>query len=121
MGLLAWISDMKSWMGGQIGQTRDSSWELSNLLSFDGGKGHEATSVIVEKMFFCQPGNVVGYALDFSVVSVKGGDLVGCVSWQVGALDLGEVQGTIDGIERKFVGEILQDLMELLQVVAKNG
>lgn len=111
-GLLAWISDMKSWMAGEIGHARDSSWEFSNLMAFDGGNG----PITVEQMFFCQAANVVGQPVQFNVISVKGGDLAICASWQIGAIGLDRTdKASVEDNERKFVAEVLQDVGKLMK------
>lgn len=117
VGLLAWISNMKTWMEGQLGHMGDSSWQLSNLMAFDGGKD----PITVEKMFFCQPADVVGMPIDFNTVSVKGGDLVICAVWQPGAIGLDKANETsVEENERKFVVEILLELKTRLRLVAEN-
>lgn len=117
VGLLAWISNMKTWMGGQLGHTRDASWQLSNLMAFDGGQ----KAITIEKMYFCQPADVVGQPIDFNTVSVKGGDLVICAVWQPGSLGLdGSDERGVEENERELVVEILQDLKSRLRLIAES-
>ncbi|KAK5064419.1 hypothetical protein LTR84_000252 [Exophiala bonariae] len=90
IGLLPYVSDMRSWTLSKVGGSRDCSYEVSNLTSFRPvSPGGRATIV---KMVFCQPASVTGAPLSFNVVSVANGPLSIAVSWQLGALgfDAGE-------------------------------
>jgi len=121
IGLLSWISNFDSWMQGQLGKSRDGSWQLSNLMSFDGKLETGDDAVAVEKMFFCQPAHAVGEPLDFNVISTKGGDLVICTGWQVGAIGLeGKAKTGVEVIEREFVRNVLRDLERHLLVMAEE-
>ncbi|KAJ5748440.1 alcohol acetyltransferase [Penicillium nucicola] len=97
IGLLRYAPSIRGWMLGKIGLQRDSSYELSNLLAFDGGVGDDCK---ISKMVFSQPGNCLSAPLVFNVISVKGGSLVCTISWQVGALDVSaeEEMPLVDGI-----------------------
>ncbi|KAJ5699525.1 hypothetical protein N7536_002538 [Penicillium majusculum] len=86
IGLLRYVPSIRSWTLSKIGQQRDSSYELSNLLAFDNmGDGADQKCKVV-KMVFSQPGNVTSAPLVFNIISVKGGSLMCTVSWQAGAL-----------------------------------
>lgn len=93
IGLLRYVSDIRSWLTGKLGKSRDYSYELSNIMAFDPEVGAQQKSAAqgekgweVGNLYFSQPANVVGSPLSFSVVSRKGGDLAICLSWQVGVL-----------------------------------
>lgn len=117
IGLLGWISNIKAWTEEKMGQQRDSSWQLSNLMAFDGG----SEGIFVEKMFFDQPADAVGLSMNFNTISVKGGELVICVAWQVGALGLDKIEGIdIEDNERRVVSEILEDLRSYIKLVAQG-
>ncbi|KAJ5096384.1 hypothetical protein NUU61_005740 [Penicillium alfredii] len=89
IGLLRYVPSIRNWTLGKLGQQRDSSYEMSNLLAFDGMSGDANNSKCkISKMVFVQPGNVPSAPLVFNMISVKGGSLVCAVSWQVGALDV---------------------------------
>ena len=123
VGLLNWISNFDSWMQGQLGKSRDGSWQLSNLMNFDGklGGGDRDDGVTVEKMFFCQPGHAVGEPLDFNIISTQGGELVICTGWQVGAIGLeSRADGDIESAERELVRNVLRDLERHLLVLAEE-
>jgi hypothetical protein len=84
IGLLRYAPSIRNWTLGKLGRRRDCSYDVSNLLAFDGrGGGNQCK---ITKMVFAQPGSVVGAALLFNIVSVKGGSLMCVVSWQAGAL-----------------------------------
>ncbi|KAI9933661.1 hypothetical protein MW887_008134 [Aspergillus wentii] len=96
IGLLRYLPNFRTWTLGKIGQRRDSSYEVSNLLVFDGGSSEKCN---ISKMVFTQPGNVPSAPLVFNVISVKGGSLMCTVSWQAGALGVPvEEMELVDGI-----------------------
>ncbi|RDW90737.1 uncharacterized protein DSM5745_02512 [Aspergillus mulundensis] len=103
IGLLRYVPSIRAWTAGKIGQQRDCSYEVSNLLAFDGGlvAGVDAKCKIT-KMVFATPANVVSGPLVFNVVSVTGGSLVIAVNWQIGALGLPVEK------ERAFVDEVCE-------------
>ncbi|KAJ5173767.1 uncharacterized protein N7500_001698 [Penicillium coprophilum] len=100
VGLLRYVPNIRNWTLSKIGQQRDSSYELSNLLAFDNMTDGADQKCKVVKMVFSQPGNVTSAPLVFNVISVKGGSLVCTVSWQIGALDVPveEELALVDGI-----------------------
>jgi len=108
VGLLRYLSDMRSWTSSKIGQARDCSYEISNLLAFKPLSSIE--NCTVTEMIFCQPAAITGQPLTFNVVSTTGGPMNIAVSWQAGALDLGSHDDEVDfvrkvcqNIERGFV------------------
>jgi hypothetical protein len=100
IGLLRYVPGIRKWTLSKIGQQRDSSYELSNLLAFDNMDGSEVQKYRISKMVFTQPGNVPSAPLVFNIISVKGGSLMCTVSWQAGALGvpLEEEWSFVDGI-----------------------
>lgn len=88
IALLRYAPSIRNWTLGKIGQQRDSSYEVSNLLAFDGGNSDANNDCNISKMVFTQPANVLSAPLAFNIVSVKGGSLICTVSWQAGALDV---------------------------------
>ncbi|CRG89499.1 hypothetical protein PISL3812_06535 [Talaromyces islandicus] len=107
VGLLRYLNNMHSWMKAKIGERRDSSYEVSNLLSF---RPQPPSSVSgpgcsVVGMVFAQPADATGAPLSFNIVSVANGPLVITVTWQAGALD---VEPKISEVE--FVGKICEDI-----------
>ena len=97
IGLLRYLTDVRSWVASQPGQRRDCSYEVSNLGSFQPSGPTKRCSVT--EMIFCQPANVLGAALDLNVVSVVNGSLSIAVSWQAGALSLSAGQDEEDFVE----------------------
>ncbi|KAM0249724.1 hypothetical protein ACHAP5_002592 [Fusarium lateritium] len=112
IGLLRYVSSIRSWTLGKIGKKRDSSYEFSNVGVFDGSVKTDAPAneqVEVTKLTFGQPSHVGGCPICFNVASVKGGDLVYTVTWQPGALGLGDeaaeeriVEGICDNVQQGF-------------------
>ncbi|KAM5354254.1 hypothetical protein ACJ41O_000904 [Fusarium nematophilum] len=101
IGLLRYLPSIQKWTLSKIGKQRDSSFEMSNVGSFDAGADDEGQARIT-KMVFAQPGHVVGSPIAFNFVGVKGGNLVYTVTWQPGALGLGvgeeEEERVMEGI-----------------------
>ncbi|KAL4743800.1 hypothetical protein BDV11DRAFT_177427, partial [Aspergillus similis] len=85
IGLLRYAPSIRNWTAGKVGQRRDCSYEVSNLLAFDSA-AQEEDKCRITKMVFATPANVVSGPLVFNIISVKGGNLVIAVNWQVGAL-----------------------------------
>jgi hypothetical protein len=98
--LLRYAPSIRNWMLGKVGQSRDGSYEVSNLLAFDDTDDGASHKYKISKMVFVQPANVLSAPLVFNIISVKGGSLVCAVSWQAGALDvpLEEEDLFVDGI-----------------------
>ncbi|KAH8695521.1 alcohol acetyltransferase [Talaromyces proteolyticus] len=88
IGLLRYAPNIRTWTLSKIGQQRDCSYEVSNLLAFDGTGGNPNHKCKISKMVFAQPGNVLSGPLVFNLISVKDGNLVCTVTWQAGALDV---------------------------------
>ena len=117
VGLLRFLPSITKWTRGKIGEKRDCSYELSNLGAFDlekpvsgsaGDGSLDRDRCRICKVVFSQPGNVPGGPLEFNVVSIRGGSLVCVVSWQEGALGIGQeeeaafVEGVGASIRRSF-------------------
>lgn len=99
VGLLRYLSDVRSWVSSKLGARRACSYEISNLISFRPLGATERCSVA--EMVFCQPADVLGGALTVNVVSVANGPLSLAISWQLGALGLES-----EDDEKDFVGEV---------------
>lgn len=96
VGLLGYIRDMRSWTLNQLGKSRDTSYELSNIMSFDPSTGGSLVKPWnVEKAIFSQPANVTGSPIAFNAVSTKHGGLVITATWQPGALGVDEEQSLV--------------------------
>ncbi|CAI6332997.1 unnamed protein product [Periconia digitata] len=108
IGLLRYVSSMRKWMLGKFGQTRDCSYEVSNV-GVANSNEHDAGTPRQTKFVFAQPGHVLSAPLAFNVASVGGGALVYTVTWQAGALDLGK------GSEEEFVTKVCSLLENDLQ------
>jgi hypothetical protein len=105
LGLLRYVSDVRSWVLSQLGEGRDCSYEISNLVSFQPSCQTKRCSVT--EMIFCQPADALGAPLNFNVVGVANGPLSIAVSWQPGALALTGDEGE-DGDEHDFVEKVCQ-------------
>ncbi|KAJ5658544.1 alcohol acetyltransferase [Penicillium longicatenatum] len=106
IGLLRYLTQFRPWFLEKLGKERESSYEISNVVNFDPLNEYVDTTLHVEhrkwdieRVAFSQPANVTGSALNFQVVTRKGGDMVITLNWQLGVL------GVVD--ENEFVQDIL--------------
>ncbi|KAK8013265.1 hypothetical protein PG991_009536 [Apiospora marii] len=83
LGLLRYAPSIRNWILGKVGGRRDCSYE----------------------MVFAQPGGVVSAPLAFNLVSVRGGPLVGTITWGQGALGVPveSEDALVEGIRQSFV------------------
>ncbi|KAJ5640846.1 alcohol acetyltransferase [Penicillium herquei] len=94
IGLMPYVGKFRPWLLGKLGKKRDLSYEISNLVVFDpqaGGLSETASDIEskdwnIERMIFSQPADVTGAALSFQLVSMKGGDMIITLNWQLGVL-----------------------------------
>lgn len=110
IGLLRFLISIRSWTGGHMGGKRDASYEISNLLAFDpehqrtGPVQGQAEKWTLGNMFFAQPANVTGAPLCFNVVARKGGELLCTITWQLGAIGVGDERK-----EAGFVSKVVEE------------
>ncbi|KAF2090332.1 hypothetical protein K490DRAFT_35438, partial [Saccharata proteae CBS 121410] len=109
IGLLHYLSNYRAYMESKLGQPRDSSYELSNIMSFDPTPSRNVAETANEqqrrceigRVVFSQPANAVGSPISFNFVTREGGDLVVTLCWQLGALGVeNEVEFARDVLER---------------------
>ncbi|KAK6382943.1 hypothetical protein LTS17_003613 [Exophiala oligosperma] len=117
LGLLRYLNDVRSWTLSKIGEKRDCSYELSNLMSFRSNRNSEG--IQIQKMVFAQPASVSGPTLFFNVVSVDGGPMTVTATWQIGALGLGTDQSP-SGSETEFVKATCRIVQDGLVRIAKD-
>ncbi|KAL1306950.1 hypothetical protein AAFC00_005588 [Neodothiora populina] len=119
VGLLAYLRNFYPWMKDQVGKPRDSSYELSNLLSFSPRAEPQSTSTTsprdtedwtLSSVLFSQPANAVGSGLNFNVVTLKGGDMVLMLTWQLGVLGVDD--------EQRFAERVCSSIGSSLDVLA---
>lgn len=114
IGLLRYLFSIRNWLAGRIGKQRDSSYEVSNIGSFDAennSSGNGDNAARITKMAFAQPGHVSSSVMAFNLASVKGGNLIYSVTWQQGALGIGEENE--DSFVHSICATIRQDLESL--------
>lgn len=103
IGLLEYAKPLRKWHLGKMGKTRDSSYEVSNLMTFDPPSIAPAR---MDRIVFAQPADASGHPLSFNVVSMKKRALEIAISWQVGALALpGSVEKRQE-VEEEFVAGV---------------
>lgn len=98
VGLLRYLRSIYPWMKAQIGKPRESSYELSNILSFNPGPSDVENGWDIESMIFSQPACANSAPLTFNVVSKYKGDLVIVIGWQLGALDVEDEQAFAENV-----------------------
>jgi hypothetical protein len=117
LGLLPYARPLRKWHLDKMGKKRDSSWEISNLMTFDVAmpKNPRLTRIV-----FAQPADASGQALSFNVVSLKGGSLEVMISWQVGALALpGPVEKRKE-VEEDFMERVAAAFRQELAFLSKS-
>jgi hypothetical protein len=102
------IPNMMKFLEGKAGQSREKSFEISNLGVVDFGSekvdgGEE--SVRCESVVFGQSANVIGAAYSFSVATVKGGELNVLLSWQKGVVEERIANAVMVELERWLTAE----------------
>ncbi|KAK7407828.1 Alcohol acetyltransferase [Neonectria punicea] len=90
-GLLRYVPSIRKWTLRGLGETRESSYGMSNLGSMEGGADKEDAKIT--KMVFTQPGHASGPPIIFNFASVKGKSLVCTVTWHSGTLGVSEDEG----------------------------
>ena len=107
IGLLRYLSDMRSWTSSKLGHRRDCSYAVSNLINFQAAG--PVKRCMVTEMVFCQPTDVTAAPLTLNIVSAANGPMNISVSWQFGALGMASndnevefVRGLCRRIEASF-------------------
>jgi hypothetical protein len=127
VGLLSYATSVKQWLQGKHGKSRDTSFEVSNLMSFDcevNSPVHQALHLKVTDIYFAQPADAVGHPISFNVVSLRDGDLVIMCCWQAGALGLVQKDSLATAhdvqakTERAFMKAVARHLSDELQAWA---
>jgi hypothetical protein len=123
IGLVQYLDKFRPWFLEKLGETRDSSYEISNAVVFDpSSKDNTSISGVgidgegtwdIERMVFSQPANVTNCPLSFSVVTRKDGEMVMTLNWQVGVLGVADengfakdILGRIDGYLTEIAGDM---------------
>ncbi|KAJ5347930.1 hypothetical protein MYU51_008033 [Penicillium brevicompactum] len=117
IGLLRYLSQFRPWFLAQLGKPRDSSYEISNAVVFDPQPLDSFQTISntgqmncdIERMLFSQPANATGSALNFQLVTRKGGDMVITLNWQLGVLDVPD--------EEIFIRDILRMVQDLMLAI----
>lgn len=117
IGLLKYLSNFRSWFIGQLGKKRDSSYEISNIGVFDPILPNDTNTAgsstwAIERAIFSQPANVLGSPLNFQVVTMKGGDMVITLNWQVGVMGVPDE----DGFAKAVLGYIDNGMSEIASI-----
>ena len=116
IALLRYISKFRPWILGQLGKKREFSYEISNLVVFDPQPPVSSSSQpasprcemkwTIDRMIFSQPANVIGSALNFQLVTMKNGDMVITLNWQLGVLGVSDEGSFARGILEEIGTEL---------------
>ena len=117
VGLLRYLAHFRMWLVNQIGKPHDTSYEVSNILSFDPFDGDNKSNAAtasnqntrtwdIDRLAFSQPGNPTGSPLAFQVVSRKGGTMIITVTWQIGILGVPDEGNFVKGIANSIKAHI---------------
>jgi hypothetical protein len=121
VGLLPYASSVKQWLQSKYGKPRETSFEVSNIMSFDceaNSSGRQPSQIQITDMYFAQPADAIGHPISFNVVSLRGGDLVIMCCWQIGALGLvqeGQSPSALHAVaktEKAFMKAVARNLTE---------
>lgn len=93
IGLLKYLPSIRKRLATKEGTRRSCSFQVSNIGVFETcdhapEESHEMGQIT--DVIFATPGEVIGGALKFTLIRLKGGNMTYVVSWRKGALDLGE-------------------------------
>ncbi|KAF6820071.1 l-amino acid oxidase [Colletotrichum musicola] len=108
IGLLRYVTSIRSWLNGKLGQRRDCSLEVSNIGAFEDEDSAGAGKAKINLVVFSQPGHVSSAPICFNLASVKNGSLAYTVTWPTGALGINEseeetaVRSICDSIDDAF-------------------
>lgn len=105
VGILKHVHDFEKHFRGRLGERRGNTFEVSNLGIFKGRKSAAGWDVPT-RVLFSQSASVSSCAVDFSVMSVKDGDMALGVGYQVGA------------VEPELVGRLVEALKSEVEVIA---
>ncbi|PWW73271.1 hypothetical protein C7212DRAFT_300064, partial [Tuber magnatum] len=93
VGMLRWVSDFFAFFKGKLGKQREDSFAVSNVGAWDGKVG-------VDRVVFSQSGGVIGAAMEWCAVGVRGGGLVlGCAGCE-GVVEARVLERVLEGVRR---------------------
>ena len=113
IGLLRYAPSITKWTLSRFGKPRDSSFEVSNVGVVDDNfaPADVSSEVKITDMIFAQRGHAMSAPLTFNLIHVKGSALTYTVTWQSGALNVG--QGQEDVFVEKVCDSIEKNLENL--------
>ncbi|TFY78569.1 hypothetical protein EWM64_g5438 [Hericium alpestre] len=87
-GMLKYVRHIRAYLLDKAGAPRDTSLELSNVGIIDGNAdADDAVRWRMSRVLFSQSASVTGAAVQFSVATVRGGEMCVAVNWQDGVVD----------------------------------
>lgn len=101
VAMLKHVSDFEKHFRERLGKRHDNSFEVSNLGVF---KGHRTPAGwdVPARVLFSQSASVASCAVDFSVMSVKGGEMAVGVGYQDGAVEPELVERVVEALRSEI-------------------
>jgi hypothetical protein len=107
MGSLRDIPNFETYLMGRIGKKRDDSYSITNIGVFDGETPASGESSQhqwrISKMSFSQSCHVNGSAVQFCIISTKGGEMVIVLNWQEGTAPVGDIDRVVQALRQQLL------------------
>jgi hypothetical protein len=120
VGLLQYLNHFRMWLINELGKDRNTSYAISNLLSFDpwalrdtATPSQQTKTWDIERMVFSQPASATGDPISVQVVTRKDGAMVITLTWQLGVLGVADEDG--------FVRDVANGMKDSLTEIASSG
>jgi hypothetical protein len=120
MGLLHYLNHFRMWLINELGKDRNTSYAISNLLSFDPWAHRDTATPSqpkktwdIERMVFSQPASATGDPVSVQVVTRKDGAMVITLTWQLGVLGVADEDG--------FIRDVANGMKDSLTDIASSG
>ena len=91
--LLGWVSDWKGFWLSKVGQSRNNTWEVSNIGLIPTTNITESDGWKIRRCIMSQGATVAGAAINISVAGVPHGDICIALSWQDGIVGADTMDG----------------------------
>jgi Alcohol acetyltransferase. len=91
--LLGWVSDWKGFWLSKVGQSRNDTWEVSNIGLIPTTNITDSDGWKIQRCIMSQGASVAGAAVNISVAGVPRGDICIALGWQDGIVGTGIIDG----------------------------
>lgn len=98
--MLKFVKDYRPFFLKKLGDKRESAFELTNITTIDGGLGEEGSGKAwLDRAMFCGGLSTYAAPIVVSVVSVRGGEMNICVTWEEGVVSEEEGNAMTEGLK----------------------